>query len=55
MFNHPISEALIVAAALYISDMFLMPMFATSDIGYILKFVAQAYIVLFVDDMTKRT
>ena len=52
--THSLTEAAVVAVALYVSDMILSPMFAFSDLGYILKFVAQAYIVLIADDMTKK-
>lgn len=46
-----LKEAAIVAVTLLVTDNFLVPMFAGSDMMLILKFFAQAYIVLWVDNM----
>lgn len=43
-------ELALVGATLYLSDRFISPYFAGSEIMFMLKFMAQAAIVLWVDN-----
>lgn len=52
--NHSFGEAIAVGGALFLSDMFLAPLFAQSELFMLLKFLAQAYIVLWVDDVVTK-
>lgn len=52
--NHSFGEAIAVGATLFLSDMLLAPIFAQNDLFMLLKFLAQAYIVLWVDDMVTK-